>query len=253
MLLNFPMALNSIDNLKIPQKAKVVNNQDPLKLGRVQVIIPGMIEGDASLLPWIYPDNQHAFGGDPKTAHFVVPNIGTDLTVNFKNGNIYHAVYSGRNHSQDNYNISPFTPGYPQAYGHVDPSNNSLVIDRKAQTFTYKWVADVDNQTPITTTQAGSNEDLSTVNAEDSGGSYSLSRAHNLIKSINNKIRSMRSKTSSPKVTYTMDKDGNVTLNCASLTIIASGAIKTTSGSSTTITSSSDITMKASTINMNQG
>jgi uncharacterized protein involved in type VI secretion and phage assembly len=146
--MNFVSLLNKNTDMKRPQQGIVVDNNDPEKLGRVKMTVPGIIEGDLENIPWTYPNNQHAFGGTPSSAHVTIPQIGSNLNVEFKHGDIYAPIYTGHNISQNNMDMSKFKDGYPKAYGWQDPSGNSFVQDRKAGTYTYGHVAADDNQQP---------------------------------------------------------------------------------------------------------
>jgi len=53
MLLNIQEHLNQGNILGKSYRGVVIDNEDPDKLGRVKVIVDGLIEGDTANLPWI--------------------------------------------------------------------------------------------------------------------------------------------------------------------------------------------------------
>jgi len=81
-----------------PQRAKVMDNKDPEKLGRIRVQFLWQEEQDPSLMtPWIRIAQPH--GGDDKGFYFI-PEIDEEVMIDFENGNaekpfvvgtLYHA------------------------------------------------------------------------------------------------------------------------------------------------------------------
>lgn len=70
---------------------KVVNNEDPLKLGRVQVKIIGYYENiQDSLLPWAHPDVQYM---GSRNGGQIIPEIDSMVRGYFDNGDIQCPVY----------------------------------------------------------------------------------------------------------------------------------------------------------------
>ena len=68
-----------------PQRAKVMDNKDPKKLGRIRVQFLWQEEQDQSLMtPWIRIAQPH--GGDDKGFYFI-PEIDEEVMVDFENGN----------------------------------------------------------------------------------------------------------------------------------------------------------------------
>jgi hypothetical protein len=77
-------------------RAKVEDNLDPKKLGRIKArIYPMLADAEVSVLPWavpMYPIWEGAGGG---IGYFAVPDIGTYVFVMFEQGDIYQPVYIG--------------------------------------------------------------------------------------------------------------------------------------------------------------
>ena len=63
-----------------PKFGTVVDNNDPDKLGKIKVTIPGIFEGSIDKLPWIRRKNDTAFCGDDAEL-FDVPAIAVDTHV----------------------------------------------------------------------------------------------------------------------------------------------------------------------------
>lgn len=71
-------------------RGEVVNNIDPLQMGRVQVKVPGLL-GDAQL-NWAMPCMP--YGGSGK-GFFAVPANGAKVWVEFEKGDPNHPIYTG--------------------------------------------------------------------------------------------------------------------------------------------------------------
>ena len=83
-----------------PKFGTVVDNNDPLKLGRVKVEITGIFEGSLQSLPWVRRKMDSVFcGADCEI--FDVPEIGS--VVEFSNGKAVMCDEKGENYNfEDN-------------------------------------------------------------------------------------------------------------------------------------------------------
>lgn len=125
-------------NIKsVSYKGKVVDNNDPLKLGRVRVRVFEMYGNPAieqyitdEDLPWI---NQRpaSFLGD--TSFFAVPEIGTELTIDYPTSDPHFGYYKGGINSLVNRNTF-FDVDYPNSYGFIDSRNNYVRINKTQDT-----------------------------------------------------------------------------------------------------------------------
>jgi hypothetical protein len=125
---------NQIRILSKNYKGIVVDNADPLKLGRVKVTISGLIEGEASKLPWISQRSSTTLGGQSAKGTFFAPLIGAELEIEFKNDDIYSGEYIGYWQTPNTHN-SAFDDKYPDKYGWVD-DGFEVAYDSKAKEFT---------------------------------------------------------------------------------------------------------------------
>ena len=84
-----------------PQRAKVMDNKDPEKLGRIRVQFLWQEEQDPNLMtPWIRIAQPH--GGDDKGFYFI-PEIDEEVMVDFENGNaekpfVVGTLFHGKQH-----------------------------------------------------------------------------------------------------------------------------------------------------------
>jgi hypothetical protein len=76
-------------------RALVVDNDDPLQLGRIKARIYPMLSGitDANLLPWIIPAMSLFTGAGDGIGLFCVPTIDSYVYVFFEQGDMYQPVY----------------------------------------------------------------------------------------------------------------------------------------------------------------
>ena len=97
-----------------PKFGKVVANDDPDKLGKIKVTIPGIFEGTPENLPWIRRKQDTAFCGSDCEI-FDVPEIGSVVEVRW-NYDENTPMYSGAPYSKK-HQTSAFTGNYPYEAG----------------------------------------------------------------------------------------------------------------------------------------
>ena len=105
---------------------KVLFNEDPLKLNRVKVFIPGVMEGPPSLLPWVAPNNNGPvpngrLGAEFYGSQILTPPIDSELIVEFQDGNPQYSLWPA---SPVRFPIPELTSCYPYGYGFKDPKGN---------------------------------------------------------------------------------------------------------------------------------
>ncbi len=111
----------------------VIDNDDPLKLGRCKVKVYNLMVGSIpdSDLPWAIPD--FGFIGS-KVGNFTVPPVGTTVKVNFDHGDIYFPVYMAKGLNENSLPSTKDTD-YPHNVILVEMDDGSHIsLNRKAST-----------------------------------------------------------------------------------------------------------------------
>lgn len=129
MLIKLIEHLHKGGNLRIPHKGTVIFNNDPRKLGRVKVVIDDLLDGDSVNSPYVYPKSNSMLGGGTNISSFAVPEIGSELIVEFESDDIYFPFYTGYWQS-DMTHQRLFDEQYPQTYGSMDSIGNFIKIDK---------------------------------------------------------------------------------------------------------------------------
>ena len=137
MLIDMPTFLYKKMRLSGQHYGIVVNNRDEMKLGYVQVRIPGVIDGKEEDLPWAAPRLPAGFGGALNAQGFVVPKEGSDVTLEFGN-DPYTLFYTGWVPSEIS-SSEELTDGagdnYPDVYGSLDDQGTGYVVDQVERSF----------------------------------------------------------------------------------------------------------------------
>lgn len=97
-----------------PKFGTVVSNEDPEMLGKIKVVIPGIMEGTVDELPWVRRKNDTAFCGDDAEL-FDVPAVGSVVEVRW-NYDENTPMYSGAPNSKK-HTSKVFTNNYPYEGG----------------------------------------------------------------------------------------------------------------------------------------
>lgn len=117
MLINIGDFIKRESILDTPYQGRVVDIDDPLKLGRVKCEIEGLMSGPSDRLPWI---SQRSFmGGSLGKGSFFVPALDSILEIHFPFDDIYFGFYVGFWQSNQN-KISVFDEDYPTKFGIFD-------------------------------------------------------------------------------------------------------------------------------------
>ncbi len=110
--------------------AQVVNNNDPLKMGRVQISLP-ILWGNET--PWAVPKIPQGIGGSSPAGYFSVPNNGSNVFIELQNGDVHFPFYVGT--VWVNGTVPPiFQENYPTRYGFIDEQGTYFVVDRTTGT-----------------------------------------------------------------------------------------------------------------------
>lgn len=111
---------------------RVVNNSDPLGMGRFQVSVPGLY--DEGEIPWMGVNRFSPFGVGPGFGVYGSPAIGSAAIVMLQDGDANLPICLGFILTNSD-KLGPY--GQPYTWGYVDPSGNTLVVDMQAQTWTW--------------------------------------------------------------------------------------------------------------------
>lgn len=118
--------------------AVVVDNNDPDKLQRVKVTLPGLLEYDSPAdLPWLSPAQASLFGIGDNYGVVRVPRIGAKVFVRFGADAPRSGVYFGDAVTSRTQLPSELTTNYPNRVGWVDPSGSYAYADLQDKTFRY--------------------------------------------------------------------------------------------------------------------
>lgn len=115
----------------------VINNNDPLGIGRVQASVPGLYDHSKGPVPWIGPikDSPFGFGTSSKGPFGVYgsPAVGSQIKVELQKGDENNALYTPMPTAPS------ANPAFanPQVWGFQDPSGNQLVVNM--QTGMWTW------------------------------------------------------------------------------------------------------------------
>lgn len=140
---------NEVDKPQIGETyyfAKVVNNEDPEKAGRIRVRV-SELHGDSSQipddkLPWAMILRPIDFGSGDDISSFIVPTVGSTVVVIFSKGDIYSPICIGSPLHQKS-KLSFQETNYPNRYGFKDPNGNNWYIDMKDNTLNILYQGDV--------------------------------------------------------------------------------------------------------------
>lgn len=113
----------------------VMDNQDPLKLGRIKVYISMYEDVKADDLPWCYPLLHTFLGNSKESIMFSVPEEGSEVRVSFPTRDKYAPYYSGCELNSEN-KCTFFDDDYPDCYGFKDSVGNFVKVNKKTKTTT---------------------------------------------------------------------------------------------------------------------
>lgn len=103
---------------------RVVDNNDPLKLKRVKVSIPDVVEGSGDQIPWAIPVTS-----DFESVH--IPPVGKVVYCLLQNGDIHYPMYLGEATTSSNPISSVLATNYPNRYGTADDHGNYWYVDKQ--------------------------------------------------------------------------------------------------------------------------
>lgn len=117
-------------------KGTVIDNEDPLKLKRIKVNIPGILEGTKDSLPWCFQYRSLFLGASANSTTFVIPEKNSKVVVEFPYDNPYTPFYVGE--WEDEINHAPeFEVDYPNTYGFKDSTGNIYKVNKLKETLEF--------------------------------------------------------------------------------------------------------------------
>ncbi len=145
------MLLKLLDVLKTEKTNKglfrgiVVDNNDPKKLKRIKCKIHKKFEtGDVSKLPWCFPANAYGLGGRPDLSSFIIPEINSEVVIEFPFDDLYTPVYTGYWQSTTTTQTELADPDYPEVYGFVDSLVEWFRVNKKSSKESIEWFRHLD-------------------------------------------------------------------------------------------------------------
>lgn len=111
----------------------VADNNDPERRKRVKVQIDPWSYLETADLPWVKQEGDGATGCSPNESNHHIPEIGSEVTVYFKNGDPNDPVYTGVETTEDN-RCTLFDEGYPNSYGNKDSAGNYEIVNKESKT-----------------------------------------------------------------------------------------------------------------------
>src|SRR5665213_1747664 len=117
-------------------RAIVLNNNDPLKLGRIKAeVIPYFVGIDQSIIPWAVPKNPMVEGAGIGIGSSNIPAVGSKVWVFFEMGDAYQPVYDGEASDGVSGLPSDMTTNYPNRKVQKTACGITTVIDNTAKTY----------------------------------------------------------------------------------------------------------------------
>lgn len=108
----------------------VSDNNDPEKRKRLRILIDPRSYLKDEELPWVKQEGDSATGCSPDESSHHIPEIGSEVSVYFKNNDPNDPVYKGVETTDAN-KCSLFDEGYPNTYGNKDSAGNYEVTNKE--------------------------------------------------------------------------------------------------------------------------
>ena len=107
----------------------VSNNNDPEKRKRLQIQIDPWSYMEDEDLPWVKQEGNGSVGCSPDESEHHIPEVGSEVTVYFKNNDPNDPVYTGVETTEAN-RCSLFDEDYPNTYGKKDSAGNYEITNK---------------------------------------------------------------------------------------------------------------------------
>ena len=116
----------------------VVDNADPLRLGRVRVAANGIFEANSIHdLPWLLKYTPAFLGGSTLSESFSVPELQSQVWISFPFKDTKMPAYSNYIYGQGT-TTGEFAEDYPESYGFKDSSGTLFKVNKAKKEITIK-------------------------------------------------------------------------------------------------------------------
>ena len=213
-------------------EAVVVDNVDPLGIGRIKVRVPNLIDPDLGAVPWIGQHRQSPFGQGQGFGCYGSPAIGAKVRIRLQNNDLNYCLAEA-----DSYHTTDANPKFkdPNTWGFKDPSGNELFVNMT----TKDWQFTHSSGTKL---------------SYDSQGNLVLAVVKDLTETVGGNTKRTTNGTDDHHVigNQTIRADANFTLTVkGSTSINSTGAVTVTTDANATITAGGAVNISGSTINLN--
>lgn len=108
----------------------VVENVDPVGIGRIKVSVPNLFEPHQGDVPWVGPHKKSPFGIGSGYGVYGSPAIGSQVRIKLQDGDAHYPLFEADEYSKQNAN-----PKFkdPKTWGFKDPSGNELFVNMDTQ------------------------------------------------------------------------------------------------------------------------
>ena len=107
----------------------VSDNNDPEKRKRLRIQIDPWSYMEDEDLPWVKQEGNGTIGCSPNESEHHIPEVGSEVTVYFKNNDPNDPVYAGVETTEAN-RCSLFDEDYPNTYGKKDSAGNYEITNK---------------------------------------------------------------------------------------------------------------------------
>lgn len=113
----------------------VVFREDPDKLNRIKVTIPGKMEGPVETLPWVAPARLAPFGQGQGYGVYGVPPLGSLVRVDLQDDDTDYGFYD-----TGIFCINCANPDFADvdSWGWADPGGTKLVVNSRTQSYMFQ-------------------------------------------------------------------------------------------------------------------
>lgn len=153
----------------------VVDNNDPLKLGRLKILTDLYDDLDADSIPWASPLLDYFLGNSVNAISFSVPELGSQVRVSFPSKDKYAPFYSGCELNSEN-KCTFFDDDYPNCYGTKDSVGNFIKVNKATKYVTIQHSSTTNLQLAPDGTAMVTNPNGTTITF-DSIGNLNIERA----------------------------------------------------------------------------